>query len=133
MASAQNLRRTVVSEDVYKRQVPFGVAGRTTKIEAIYQGKAVASTTVPVQAASPAIFTQNGSGASQGSILNQDGSLNSKTNAAARGSRVALFATGAGVTTPASQDGLIAAPPYPAIELPVSVTKMCIRDSNHIS
>lgn len=110
------------SSDQIIAVVPFGVTGATTKIEAIYQGKAVASTTVPVQAASPAIFTQNGSGASQGSILNQDGSLNSKTNAAARGSRVALFATGAGVTTPASQDGLIAAPPYPAIELPVSVT-----------
>jgi uncharacterized protein (TIGR03437 family) len=110
------------SSDQILAVVPFGVAGSTTKIEVIYQGKTVASTTVPVQAASPAIFTKNGSGGGQGSILNQDGSLNSNMNPAAPGSQISFFATGAGATTPASQDGVIAAPPYPAIELPVSVT-----------
>jgi trimeric autotransporter adhesin len=110
------------SSDQISTVVPFGVAGPTTEIQVLYQGKVVASTKVPVQAASPALFAQNGAGGGIGSILNQDGSLNTRTNGAAIGSQVSLFATGVGVTTPPSQDGSIAAPPYPAIALPVSVT-----------
>jgi len=102
--------------------VPFGVAGPTTKIQVMYQGNAVASITVPVQAASPAVFALDGSGGGPGAILNQDGSVNSGSNPAARGSVVVLYATGAGATTPASQDGFLTAQPYPAPNLPVSVT-----------
>ncbi len=102
--------------------VPFGVAGPTTKVQVTYQGTAVASTTVPVQAASPAVFALDGSGGGQGAILNADGSVNTSDNPAARGSVVVLFATGGGVTTPASQDGFLTTAPYPAPELPVSVT-----------
>jgi uncharacterized protein (TIGR03437 family) len=110
------------STDQISLVVPFEVAGPTTKIQVIYQGNAVASTTASVQAASPAIFAVNGSGGGTGSILNQDGSVNSSTNPAAQGSVVSFYATGGGLTTPASQDGLLASPPYPALELPVSVT-----------
>jgi uncharacterized protein (TIGR03437 family) len=110
------------SSDQVQTVVPFGAAGPSTKIEVTYQGNAVASITEPVQAASPAIFSQNGTGGGQGAILDQDGSANSSANPAARGSTVTFYATGGGVTTPASQDGsLDAAPPYPAPELRVSV------------
>jgi uncharacterized protein (TIGR03437 family) len=103
--------------------VPFGVApGSTTQIQVLYQGNAVASTKTPVQAASPAIFAQNGSGGGIGEILNQDGSLNSSDNPASRGSVVTLYATGVGATTPASQDGFLSVAPYPAPVLHVSVT-----------
>ncbi len=110
------------SSEQIQAVVPFEVSGPTTKIEVVYQGKTVAFTTASVQAASPAIFAANGSGGGQGQILNQDGSVNSRTNGAAPGSEVAIFATGGGATTPASQDGVIAASPFPSFVLPISVT-----------
>jgi len=102
--------------------VPFGVAGPTTQIQVMYQGNAVASTTVAVQAASPAVFALNGSGGGQGAILNQNLTVNSSSNSAALGSVVVLYATGAGLTTPTSQDGELTVAPYPLPNLPVSVT-----------
>jgi len=110
------------SSDQITAVVPFGVAGPTTKVQVLYHGNAVGSATVPVQAATPAIFTANGTGGGQASVLNQDGTANSKTNGAALGSVVTILATGGGATTPASQDGAIAVAPYPAFVLPVSVT-----------
>ncbi len=102
--------------------VPFGVSGTTAELQVLYQGQPTASIAVQVQPASPAVFSLDGSGGGQGAILNQNGTVNSQTNPAARGSVVALFATGAGLTTPASVDGFLAAAPYPAPMLPVSVT-----------
>jgi uncharacterized protein (TIGR03437 family) len=110
------------SSDQIMAVVPFGVAGPTSKIQVTYQGNTVAATTVPVQAATPAIFAQNGSGGGIGSILNQDGTTNTTSNGAKLGSVVSMFATGGGATTPASQDGVLASPPYPAFDLQVSVT-----------
>jgi len=53
-----------------------------------------------LSAAAPGIFTVNGSGSGQGVVLNQDSSLNGPTNPAPRGSTVAFYATGIGVTSP---------------------------------
>jgi uncharacterized protein (TIGR03437 family) len=102
--------------------IPFGVSGTSTQIQIVYQGQAVASTSVPVQSASPAIFSMNGNGGGEGAILNQDGSVNSSSNGAAPGSVVAIYATGAGLTTPASTDGALTTSPYPTPNLAVSVT-----------
>ena len=102
--------------------VPFGVAGPTTQIQVMYQGNVVASTTVPVQQASPAAFSLNGNGGGPGAILNQDLTVNSSANPAPRGSVVVLYITGGGTTTPTSQDGLLTTAPYPQPNLPVSVT-----------
>jgi uncharacterized protein (TIGR03437 family) len=102
--------------------VPFGVSGNTTQIQVVYQGQPLASITVPVQTASPAVFSANSSGGGQGAILNQDGSVNSQSNPASPGSVVVLYATGAGVTTPASVDGQLITSPYPIPDLPISVT-----------
>jgi uncharacterized protein (TIGR03437 family) len=102
--------------------VPFGVSGTSTQIQVLYQGQPTASTTVQVQPASPAVFSIDGSGGGQGAILNQDGTVNSDTKPASRGSVVSLFATGAGATTPASVDGVLTTAPYPAPMLPVLVT-----------
>jgi len=105
--------------------VPFGISGTTAQVQVLNQGQPTTSVTVPVQPASPAVFSVNGEGGGQGAILNQDGSVNSQSNPASRGSVVALFATGGGVTTPASADGLLTSlvPPYPAPALlPVSVS-----------
>jgi uncharacterized protein (TIGR03437 family) len=102
--------------------VPFGVTGPTTQIEVLYQGQHTASTTVPVQSASPALFAFNATGGGEGAILNQDLSVNSRSNPAQPGSVVVLYGTGGGVTQPPSVDGILASPPYPAPVLPVSVT-----------
>jgi uncharacterized protein (TIGR03437 family) len=94
--------------------VPYGVAGKTsTQVQVRYQDPAsstpaVSNTmTVPVQAATPAIFSLDASGVGPGAILNQDNSINSTGNPAARLSVIAIYCTGGGVTTPASADGAV--------------------------
>ena len=49
-----------------------------------------------VAAASPAIYSVDGTGAGQGYILNSDGTLNSPSNPAAMGSAITIFVAGAG-------------------------------------
>jgi uncharacterized protein (TIGR03437 family) len=102
--------------------VPFGISGKSTAVQVICQGKLMATTVVQVQPASPALFALDASGGGQGAILNQDLSVNTRSNPASRGSVVVLYATGGGLTTPASADGRLTAPPYPMPNLPVSVT-----------
>ena len=88
--------------------VPYKVANEaTTKMTVTYQGATSAPVTLNVQAATPAIFSIDGSGQNNGAILNQNNSLNGKANPAARGSIVQIFLTGGGVTNPASTDGWI--------------------------
>jgi uncharacterized protein (TIGR03437 family) len=69
------------------------------------------------------LYTANAQGSGQASIRNSDYSVNSAGNPAARGDYVSLYATGGGVTAPASVDGLLATAPYalPA-NVPVTVT-----------
>jgi uncharacterized protein (TIGR03437 family) len=50
----------------------------------------------PAAAASPGIYTADGSGVGQGYILNSDGTVNSPTNPAATGSAVTIFIAGEG-------------------------------------
>jgi uncharacterized protein (TIGR03437 family) len=102
--------------------VPFGVAGPNTKIQILYQGTEVASTTMPVQDAAPAVFSLDGSGGGPGAILNSDLSINSATNEAPRGTFIVLYATGLGLTTPDSDDGLITGSTLAQPNLDVSVT-----------
>jgi len=104
--------------------VPFGLTGTTAQVQVLYQGQPAVSATVPIQPASPAVFSMDSTGGGQGAILNQNGSVNSHTNPARPGSEVVLYVTGAGITTPASVDGFLTSlsPPYPAPALPVSVT-----------
>jgi uncharacterized protein (TIGR03437 family) len=76
-------------------------------------------------AADPAIFSAASNGTGQAAVLNQDGSYNSASNAAAAGSIVTIFETGEGVLTPAGQDGRIetgALSTIPKPALPVTVT-----------
>ncbi len=58
-------------------------------------GASVAGSPVPVVGSAPGIFTVSG-GIGQAAANNQDGSLNSASNPAARGSVVSLYATGQG-------------------------------------
>jgi uncharacterized protein (TIGR03437 family) len=78
--------------------------------------------TVPVAPSAFGISTANASGSGQGAIFNQDGSLNSHANPAARGSIVTLFGTGEGVTTPILPDGALEiSTPYSTTQASVAV------------
>jgi uncharacterized protein (TIGR03437 family) len=86
--------------------VPYAVAGKpSTQVQVKYQDGVSNTMTVPVHAATPAIFSLDATGIGPGAILNQDTSVNTSGNPAARLSVIALYCTGGGVTTPASADG----------------------------
>ena len=61
----------------------------------------------PLAPAAPSIFTSNSTGLGQAAALNQDTSINSSSNPAARGTVVQLYATG-GATRPAGVTGALA-------------------------
>ena len=89
--------------------VPYEVAGSaSTKMQVEYLGAISAPVTLPVAASTPGIFVKDQSGTGEAAAVNEDGSRNSASNPADRGSIVSLFATGEGLTTPASADGRIA-------------------------
>ncbi len=87
---------------------PFEIAGRvTTHITVEYLGVANTGLDLKVSDTSPGIFTATATGSGQGSILNSDNSVNSAQNPAARGAVVVLYATGGGLTSPASLTGSV--------------------------
>jgi uncharacterized protein (TIGR03437 family) len=84
-------------------------------VQVQFNGIASNTMTMPVQSATPAIFSRDSSGAGPGAILNQDNTLNSSANPAAPGSIVAIYLTGGGVTAPASGDGSVTGVPPPLL------------------
>ncbi len=74
---------------------PSLTANSTVTMSIVVNGAAVGGSSVPVVAAAPGIFTIPG-GSGQAAANNEDGSLNSASNPAARGSVVSLYATGQG-------------------------------------
>src|SRR5262249_22236512 len=121
-----------VSANQISAIVPYEVAGKQqTKVQIQYQGRTTNSVTMPVDLAYPALLTLDSSGgasvggvmdSTQGAIQNQNGSINSMTNPAARGSTVSFFGTGEGSTTPAGVDGKVNATVFPTPLMPVTVT-----------
>jgi trimeric autotransporter adhesin len=104
--------------------VPFNVAGSASV--QVQVENLVARTppfTVPVQSVTPALFTADGSGKGQLAALNQDASVNSASNPAAKNSIVVLYATGAGVLNPSVSDGtVVSSTPFPVPVSPIQVT-----------
>ena len=86
--------------------VPWSLTGTSANI-VVTSGPITVSSTVPIAATSPGLFTANASGTGQTITLNQDGTLNSASNPAAAGSVLVLYATGLGQTDPPGQDGVI--------------------------
>jgi len=102
---------------------PFRVSGlQSTTIQVTYDGVAGNTVTVPVVPSSPGIFTQS-YGPGQAWLVNQDGTFNSITNPAPRGTYVAFWVTGQGLVNTTLADGTQpSGPPYPSPMLPVSVS-----------
>jgi uncharacterized protein (TIGR03437 family) len=86
--------------------VPFEV-GTTgvAKVQVISGWFALATWDVPLSPATPSIFTSHSTGLGQAAALNQDNSINSASNPAARGTVIQLYATGGGATRPSGTTG----------------------------
>jgi uncharacterized protein (TIGR03437 family) len=92
--------------------VPYEVAGGTsTAMQVVYAAAAgtlqTAAWVLPVAGSAPGVFTLDATGTEQAAVLNQDGSVNSATNPAARGSVISIYATGEGQTSPAGVTGSV--------------------------
>jgi uncharacterized protein (TIGR03437 family) len=89
--------------------VPFEVLqqGDTADVQISHSGQMTQTVTVSVVKKQPGIFTTGASG--QAIVQNADGTLNSSSNLAAKGSTVSILASGAGQTTPTLADGTFAA------------------------
>jgi uncharacterized protein (TIGR03437 family) len=103
--------------------VPFEVQAPTTAMSIEYGGSTYGPVKLPVESTVPGIFTINGSGGGQAAVLNQDGTLNSASNPAAKGSIVSIYATGAGLMNSLMTDGAItpSIPPFPVPLLNVQI------------
>jgi uncharacterized protein (TIGR03437 family) len=103
--------------------IPYGLSAATTQMTVTYDGQSYGPIVLPVAAAVPAIFTATQSGHGQAAVLNQDGTLNSIANPAARGSVITFFAEGAGVMNPGVSDGSVSTgPTLPVPALPATVS-----------
>ena len=92
--------------------VPFAVAGKTSAQMVVeFSGQHSAPVAVPVADLAPAIFTDQPLGKGAAAILNADGSRNSATNPAAKGSFITFFVTGEGIPSTLGIDGRLAAAP----------------------
>jgi uncharacterized protein (TIGR03118 family) len=103
--------------------VPYEVAGAASAaIVVSYRGQTTSAFTIPVAASAPGLFTIAEDGLGEIVAFNQDGAINSATNAAARGTVLTIFATGDGAETPGDSDGVVNGDLIRTPSLPVSVT-----------
>lgn len=97
-----------VRSDQVNAVAPFGLDGKTsTQVQIEYAGARSGILSLPVFGANPGIFTTDSSGSGQAAALNEDHSINSRSNPAGPGSIVVLFATGAGKLDPVPEDGTV--------------------------
>jgi uncharacterized protein (TIGR03437 family) len=106
--------------------VPYEVADKpSTEMRVFYEAPTgtlqTAAWVLPVVASAPGVFTLDATGTGQAAVLNQDGSVNSAANPAARGSVISIYATGEGQTSPAGVTGSVAQSNAKTPLLPVAV------------
>lgn len=110
------------SPDQLNVEVPrlAGAPRDNVAVEVRLDTKLVAAGRVSLVSSQPALFTTQ-PGLGPAVAVNEDGTVNSESNPAARGSVVTLFATGDGATDPVGIDGIPAGNPPPRAAQPVSV------------
>jgi uncharacterized protein (TIGR03437 family) len=87
---------------------PSGLAGKTsTQVQVEFQGQVSNALSVSVSPTALGLLSADGSGTGLANARNEDGTPNSATNPAARGSLVTVFFTGAGITSPPEPDGMV--------------------------
>jgi uncharacterized protein (TIGR03437 family) len=105
--------------------VPFAVSPGLAIPVTVQSGATILGPVkLPVVVAAPGIFTMTENGSGQAAILNQDSTLNSPSNPAARGSIVSVYMTGVGALKPSIADGSLGplVPPFPAPAATIGVT-----------
>ena len=105
--------------------VPYSVGGASASVVLTYNGLASLPFTVGVSPVDPGVYTVTSTGQGQAAVLNynvatNDYTVNSSATAAARGSIVVLYVTGAGAMSSGSVNALT--PMSPAITPNASVT-----------
>jgi len=99
--------------------VPYAVAGEgSVDVQVEYRGVRSDAVTVPVLDVRLGIFGAGG----RPTIVHEDGSINSPSNPAPRGSVIAIYATGEGLTDPPGLEGQILGEVLPRPRAPVSAT-----------
>ncbi len=94
----------------------FLTTGHTVQVTVQVDATVSSPVAMPVVASIPDLYTMDESGSGPGVILNQDGSLNSSTRPAPRGSVVALYGTGEDVLSPQLPQGALAiSTPFPTM------------------
>lgn len=110
------------TENQINAVIPFTLAGKAqADIIVTHKGRVSNSVRVPLKEASPALFTINGKGFGPAAALNQNGTLNTGDNAAARGSVVVFYATGLGVYNQPFTGAEVVGATLPQTANPVSV------------
>jgi uncharacterized protein (TIGR03437 family) len=114
-----------VSEGFLKIQAPASlVPGTKTKMRITSQGVAGDDVELDVVGVSPALYTQNVLGVGTVKAVNQNGTLNSPENPAARGSYVSMYANGLGAVAPPLTTGQV--PPLSPLSVVTSATTAII-------
>jgi len=128
VAGTQVLFNNLAAPLIYTRAdqvaavVPNALAGETTvDVQVKYQGQSSPTFSTSVTDTAPGIFTLDQSGQGQGAILNQDTTVNSAANPAARGSIISLWATGQGQSDPDWAEDVLASDPLPQPKNKVNV------------
>jgi uncharacterized protein (TIGR03437 family) len=128
VASTQVLFNGVAAPLIYTRAdqvaaiVPNAVSDQqSVQVQVKYQGQSTPTFSTTVADTVPGLFTLDQSGQGQAAVLNQDNSINSTANPAARGSIVSLWATGHGQSDPDWADDVLASSPLPQPKNKVNV------------
>ncbi len=107
--------------------VPYQVSSQASvPVVVTTGGTASTAFTVSVAPTAPALFSLSENGSGPGAILDQNGSLNDAANPAAPGSIIVFYATGEGVTTPASITGSVTPSTGSSFPLPTGAVRVQI-------
>ena len=114
-----------VSANQINAIVPYEVNGRLqTTMTITTSGITSPGIVLRVTDTAPGIFTTTQTGSGQGAILNQNGTVNSFSTPAPKGSVISIYATGEGVLNPPGTTGGVtpSLPPFPKPTANVQVT-----------
>jgi uncharacterized protein (TIGR03437 family) len=90
-------------------QAPFTLTppGSTATVQVTYNGQASQAVTLNVASAVPGVYTASAGGPGPVKAVNQNGTLNSRTSPASRGSVIIIYASGLGAVSPGVAAGAV--------------------------
>lgn len=117
-----------VSPELVEFQVPWAspLGSNRIAVRVSETGELIAGVSYPIAGTSPGLFVNDEAARGQGRILNADGSVNSPSNAALRGSVIRIFGTGQGPVSPAVGDGEPSPADVSTVAVPTSDGVACL-------